>query len=94
VIGDGKNPEPGSGIRDEHPDLIFENLVSVFCVRFLFFDADLVPGSSILSTMDLGSGMEKIGSGIWDKHPGSAKLLLQFTFVLILLFLIVYITTN
>jgi hypothetical protein len=26
----------------------------------------------IQNLFDLGSGMEKFGSGIWDKHPGSA----------------------
>jgi len=28
-----KNPDPGSGIRDEILELIFENLVSVFWVK-------------------------------------------------------------
>ncbi len=65
-----ENPEPGSGIRDEHPDHpIFENLLSVFCVRFFFFDTDLDPRSSILSSLDLGSGMENIGSGINIPDP-------------------------
>ncbi len=58
----GKNPETGSG------DLVIENLVSVFWVKnTYFFDAD--SGSGILSTLDLGSGMEKIGSGINIPDP-------------------------
>jgi hypothetical protein len=32
-IRDGKNPDSGSGIRDEILELIFENLVSVFWVK-------------------------------------------------------------
>jgi hypothetical protein len=41
--------------------LIFENLVSVFWVKILkFFDVD--------------PGWKKIGSGIQEKHPGSATL--------------------
>jgi hypothetical protein len=58
------------------PDVIFENLVSVFWLKILkFFDADLWSAIEILSTLDLGSGMEKIGSGIldgknWIQDPG------------------------
>jgi hypothetical protein len=63
----------GSGMNT--PDLIFENLVSVFGLKILeLFDADPNPGSWILSTLDLGFGMEKIASGILDKHPGSKTL--------------------
>jgi hypothetical protein len=40
----------------------------------IFFDADPDPGFGILSTLDPGSGMEKVGSWIRDKHPGSATL--------------------
>jgi hypothetical protein len=60
--------DPGSGIekiqtRDmgsgmNTPDLIFELKI------LQFFDADPEPGSGILSTLDLGSGMENIGSEI------------------------------
>jgi hypothetical protein len=50
------------------PDLIFENLVSVFRLKILkFFDAD--PGSCQSWIRD-----GKIGFGIRDKHPGSATL--------------------
>jgi hypothetical protein len=39
-----KNQEPRSGMNV--PDLIFENLISVFWFKILkFFDADLDPGS-------------------------------------------------
>jgi hypothetical protein len=31
-------------------------------------------GSEIRNLFDLGSGMEKFGSGIRDKHPGSETL--------------------
>jgi hypothetical protein len=39
-----------------------------------FFGADLDPGYGIFLTLDPGSGMEKSGSEIRDKHPGSATL--------------------
>jgi hypothetical protein len=47
-----------------------------------FFDADPDLGSEIFLTLDPGSRMEKIGSRIGDKHPGSATLLFTewFTF--------------
>jgi hypothetical protein len=77
-----KKIDPGSRIRDERPDLIFENLISVFWLKntqILWADPDL--GSGILSTLDLGSGMKKVGSGmenvrdwILDKHSGSVTL--------------------
>ncbi len=60
------------------PDLLFENLVFVFGLKIhKFFDADQVPGSGILPTLDPGSGILSTldpGSGIRDKHPGSAIL--------------------
>jgi hypothetical protein len=42
-----KNPEPGSWIRDEHPESSFENLVSVFWEKNIlkFFDANPDSGS-------------------------------------------------
>jgi hypothetical protein len=57
-----KNPNRGSGIRDEHPhhNFIFESIVSVFWVKdtvLKFFDAVPYPGSEILSTLDPGPGM-------------------------------------
>jgi hypothetical protein len=65
-----KNPEPGSGIRDEHPGSCKYQFFRLKVLKF--FDADPDPG--ILSTLDPGSGMEKIGSGIRDNDPGSATL--------------------
>jgi hypothetical protein len=50
-IRDGKNPDPESGIRDEHPDLIFEDLAPVFLISKHLMQIrirDLVnPGSGI-----------------------------------------------
>jgi hypothetical protein len=39
---DGKRSR--ARIRDEHPDLIFENLISVFWAKNSFIDADPDPG--------------------------------------------------
>jgi hypothetical protein len=48
-----------------------ESLGKVFRVKNTYFsDAD--PGPGIFWTLDPGSRMEKL---IWDKHPGSATLL-------------------
>ncbi len=43
---------------------------------FKFVDADPDLGSGIRDLVNPGSGtgMEKVGSGIRDKHPGSATL--------------------
>ncbi len=56
-----QSQNPGSGMNV--PDLILENLVSVFWVKNAWC------GSGILLTLDPGFGMEKIRSGILDKHP-------------------------
>jgi hypothetical protein len=56
-------------------DLICENLISVSWVKILkFFNADPDPGSNPGSEKGKKSdpGWKKIGSGILDKHPGSA----------------------
>ncbi len=81
-IRDGKKSrdrirDPGSGMNI--PELIFENFVSVFGLKYL--NSLMRIWSAKLSTLDRGSGMEKIESGTWnrDKHPGSATLLKQFT---------------
>ncbi len=53
-----------------NPDHIYERLKTIFWVKILkFFDVD--PG---WKNSDPGFGMEKVGSGIRDKHPGSATL--------------------
>ncbi len=56
-------------------DHISESLETIFWVKIpviKFFDADADPGSGNLFYP--GSGMKKFGSGIRDKHPGSATL--------------------
>jgi hypothetical protein len=74
----GIKPGSGSGIRIrvEQPRSYFPELRTFLWVKILkFFDADPNPGSGIFLTLDSGSEMEKIGSGIRDKHTGSATLL-------------------
>jgi hypothetical protein len=57
------------------PDHISKSLETIFGFKRLkFIDADPDPGSGIFFTLDPRSGMEKFGSGIRDKHPGSATL--------------------
>jgi hypothetical protein len=58
------------------PDNISKSLETIFLwLKILkFFVVDSDPGSGIFVTLDLGSGMEKFGSGIRNKHPGSATL--------------------
>jgi hypothetical protein len=60
--GSGMGKKSGSG--KNNPDHIFESPETIFLSKILkFFDADAE------------SGMEKkFGSGIRDKHPGSATL--------------------
>jgi hypothetical protein len=71
---------PGSGIGDKHPGSYFRDLstgINFFGLKILkFFDADPDQRSRILSTLDPGFGMEKIRSGIREKHPRSATLVL------------------
>jgi hypothetical protein len=54
------------------PDHFSENFLTVFRAK-QFLDADPDPGSGIIFVP--GSGMEKFGFGIREKHPGSATLL-------------------
>ncbi len=77
--GSGAFLTPGSGIRDGKktririPDHISESLETIFCVKILkFFDAD--PGSGTEKIRIRYPGWKKFGSGIRDKHPGSATL--------------------
>ncbi len=66
VSGLGKKSGSGSGMNK--PDCISESSETIFWVKILdFFDA--VPGC------------KKFGSGIRDKHPGSATLLYSATFL-------------
>jgi hypothetical protein len=60
-MGKNQNPNPRSGSGMNNKDHISESLETIFWVRILkFFDAD--------------PGWKKFGSGIRDKHPGSATL--------------------
>jgi hypothetical protein len=74
-FGMGKNSDPDPGPGMNIPDQFSESLETVFRAKLLkVFDADSDPASVILLTLDPGSRMEKFGSGIRDKHPGSATL--------------------
>jgi hypothetical protein len=79
-IREGKKSRSRSTIRirDEHPGTYFRlrELKNNFLVKIPhFFYADLDPGSRIFLSLDPRSGMEKFGSWIRDKYPGSATLL-------------------
>jgi hypothetical protein len=53
------------------PDHISESLETIFGFKILkLFDVDPNPGSGIFLTRD--PGWKTFGSGIRDKHPGSA----------------------
>ncbi len=55
------------------PGHISESLGTIFGVKILkFIDTDPDPGSRIYLSLD--PGLKKFGSGIQDKHPGSATL--------------------
>jgi hypothetical protein len=74
-LGCVKSQDPGSGSGMNILDHISESLETIFCVKiFKFFYADPDAESGIILTLDPGSGMEKVGSGIRDKHPGFATL--------------------
>jgi hypothetical protein len=73
-IRDPAQSRSGSGMNI--PDHISVSLETIFGFKILkLFDVDPNRGSGIFLTLDPGSGMEKIGSGIRDKLPGSATLL-------------------
>jgi hypothetical protein len=65
--GSGMGRKSASGIRDEQPRSYFLELRNRF-----FFDAD--PGSGMEKSRIRDPGREKVGSGIRNKHPGSATL--------------------
>jgi hypothetical protein len=76
-IRDGRKSASGSGIRDEQPVSYFLELRNHFFaflgVKILkFFDED--PGSGMETVRIRDPGWKKVGSGIRDKHPGSATL--------------------
>jgi hypothetical protein len=59
------------------PSLIFKNLLSFLDLKVLnFFYVD--PGSGILSALDPGSGLEKIGSRINIPDPQSLNVSFDF----------------
>jgi hypothetical protein len=61
-MGKNQNQYPGSGMNI--PDHIFEGLESILFLTILkFFDPD--PGSGMFLTLDPGSGMEKLRSGMF-----------------------------
>ena len=63
----GKNPDPGTGIRNKHPISNFpKSIVTIIWVKMLkFFVAD--PGSGAFVTLDPGSGIE-------NPDPGSGMI--------------------
>jgi hypothetical protein len=76
-IRDGRKSASGSGIRDEQPGSYFLELrnhfFAFFGVKILkFFDED--PGYGMETVRIRDPGWKKVGSGIRDKHPGSATL--------------------
>ncbi len=78
-MGESQHPDPGSGIWDEQPGSYFlvlrNHFFSFFGVKILnFFDED--PGSRMETVRIRDLGWKKVGSGIRDKHPGSATLVL------------------
>jgi hypothetical protein len=67
----GKKSGSGSGMNN--PYYISEGIETIFWVKILkFFDAD--PGSGMEKIRTKIRGWKKIGSGIRDKHSGSATL--------------------
>ncbi len=78
----GRKSASGSAIRDEQPGSYFLELRNhFFCflgVKILkFFDED--PGSGMETVRIRDPGWKKVGSGIRDKHPGSATLVELYT---------------
>jgi hypothetical protein len=93
-IRDRRKSASGSGIRDEQTGSYFFELRNHFFaflgVKILkFFDED--PGSGMETVRIQDLGWKKVGSGIRDKHPGSATLSTLkhnfFTFLWIILVL-------
>ncbi len=75
-IWDGRKSALGSGIRDEQPGSHFLELGNHFFaflgIKILKFFED--PGSGMETVWIRDPGSKKVGSGIQDKHPGSATL--------------------
>jgi hypothetical protein len=71
-MGKKARSESGIRIRDEHPGSYFRELRNNFLGQKYF---NLL--MRIRNLFDPGSGMEKFGPGIRDKHPGSATLVFR-----------------
>jgi hypothetical protein len=75
----GRKSAFGSGIRDEQPGSYFlEHINHFFGLILKFLDADPGSGMETVRIRDgkkSDPGWKKVGSGIRDKHPGSATLL-------------------
>jgi hypothetical protein len=69
--GSGMEKKSGSGSGMNNPDHISESLETIFWVKYLNSLLRIRDGKK----SDPGSWMEKIGSGIRDKHPRSATQL-------------------
>jgi hypothetical protein len=63
----GKKSGSGSGIKN--PNHISESIETIFWVKILYLN-------SLMRIRD--PGRKKFGSGIRDKHPGSATLLVFY----------------
>jgi hypothetical protein len=76
-MGESQHPDPGSGMNN--PDHIFLSLETIFLLFWgLKYLNSLMrirdPGSRMETVRIRDSGWKKVGSGIRDKHPGSATL--------------------
>jgi hypothetical protein len=66
--GTGQKSRSGSGMNIQ--DHISESSDTILWVK----NTEMGPRSGMFLTLNQESGMEKFGSGIRDKHPGSATL--------------------
>ena len=70
-----QDPVPGSGSGMNNPDYISESLETIFWVQILkFSDVDSESGMEKFESVIRDLKWKKLGSGIRDKHPGSATL--------------------
>jgi hypothetical protein len=70
--GMGKNQDQGP-IRDEQPGSYFRELKKQF-FGLKYWNSFMWIPSGIEKIRIMDPGWKKVGSGIWDKHPGSATL--------------------
>ena len=90
-MGESQHQDPGSGMNN--PDHIFKSSETIFSallgVKILKFFYD-DPGSGMETVRIREPGWKKVGSGIRDKHQGSATLvfwMVVFVFIWLLYFL-------